>query len=312
MDEWDQRALLATPMRARGRILGTLEITQSGRDRVFSAEEVATAEACARMTALAVDNAMLFEHQADHARRLTSLLEAGRAVTSSLDIQEVLAALVRTAAGSLGCPEALIFEYDAEADAMTMRSVLPGEPDCLSGSGQTVPARGLPVGQGSPGGRRRRRRDDFGPGAPRRRARVDGASRGEDVPHRPSAVRRQAARHAHARGDGRGAGVLGVGPGVRARVRRAGGDGHAQRPALRERQGPAPRQPQGAELGAHRQGLLHDRTHRPRRRLRRAARGRARLDSAGDPATRGGHLPARHRQDRRGRPGAAQVGDAQR
>ena len=128
MAEWDQRALLATPMRARGRILGTLEITQSGRERVFTAEEVATAEACARMTALAVDNATLYERQADHARRLTSLLEAGRAITSSLDIHDVLAALVRTAATSLGCPEALIFEYDAEADTMTMRSVFQENP----------------------------------------------------------------------------------------------------------------------------------------------------------------------------------------
>ena len=128
MAEWDQRALLATPLRARGRILGTLEITQSGRDRVFTEEEVATAEACARMTALAVDNAMLFERQADHAQRLTSLLEAGRAITSSLGIQDVLAALVRTAASSLRCPEALIFAYDAEADAMTMRSVFQENP----------------------------------------------------------------------------------------------------------------------------------------------------------------------------------------
>ncbi len=80
------------------------------------------------MTALAVDNATLYERQADHARRLQSLLEAGRAVTSSLDIQDVLAALVRTAATSLGCPEALIFEYDAEADTMTMRSVYQENP----------------------------------------------------------------------------------------------------------------------------------------------------------------------------------------
>jgi len=128
MDDWDQRALLATPMRARGRILGTLEITQSGRERVFTEEEVATAESCARMTALAVDNAMLFEAQADHARRLTSLLEAGRAITSSLEIQDVLAALVRTAAASLGCPEALIYEYDPEADSLTMRSVVQEHP----------------------------------------------------------------------------------------------------------------------------------------------------------------------------------------
>ena len=30
MREWDQRSVLATPLRARGRVLGTLEITQSG------------------------------------------------------------------------------------------------------------------------------------------------------------------------------------------------------------------------------------------------------------------------------------------
>ena len=128
MEEWDQRSLLAVPMQARGRTLGTVEITQAGRERAFSQEEVAIAEACARMTALAVDNALLFERQADQTRRLGSLLEAGQALTSSLDIQDVLQALVRTAAASLGCPEALIFAYDQEADTLTMRSVYQEHP----------------------------------------------------------------------------------------------------------------------------------------------------------------------------------------
>ena len=91
MREWDQRSLLAVPMKARGRTVGTVEVTQAGRERVFTEEEVATAESCARMTALAVDNALLFERQAGHARRLTSLLEASQALTSSLDLHDVLA-----------------------------------------------------------------------------------------------------------------------------------------------------------------------------------------------------------------------------
>ena len=128
MEHWDQQALLATPMQARGRVLGTVELSRPGGERAFGPEDIATAEACARMAALAVDNATLFERQTDHARRLTSLLEAGRAITSSLDFQEVLGALVRTAATSLGCPEALIFEYDAEADTMTMRSAYQEDP----------------------------------------------------------------------------------------------------------------------------------------------------------------------------------------
>ena len=128
MEEWDQQALLVTPMQARGRVLGTVEITRPGGARPFGPDDVATAEACARMAALAVDNATLYQRQADHAQRLSSLLDAGRAITSSLVIKDVLDALVRTAAASLGCPEALIFEYDAEADTMTMRSVYQENP----------------------------------------------------------------------------------------------------------------------------------------------------------------------------------------
>jgi diguanylate cyclase (GGDEF)-like protein len=123
MREWDQRSLLSIPLQARGRTIGAVEVTQAGRERVFTEEELATAEACARMTALAVDNAQLYERQAGQARRLRSLLEAGQALTSSLDIQDVLQALVKTAASSLGCPEALIFAYDQESDTLTMRAV---------------------------------------------------------------------------------------------------------------------------------------------------------------------------------------------
>ena len=128
MRERDERSLLVTPMKARGRSLGTIEIVQVGRERVFTADERATAEACARMTALALDNATLFKRQTDHAQRLSSLLDAGRAITSSLVIDDVLDALARTAAQALASPEALIFEYDGDADTMTMRSVYQERP----------------------------------------------------------------------------------------------------------------------------------------------------------------------------------------
>ena len=119
----EPRGELVVPLLARGRVFGTLELTWASPAHVVSPEEEATAEACARVVALAVDNATLYQTQIDHTRRLTSLLHAGRAVTSSLVIDEVLAALVRTAASSLRSPEALIFEYDAEADTLTMRSI---------------------------------------------------------------------------------------------------------------------------------------------------------------------------------------------
>ncbi len=144
MREWDERSCLVAPMMARGRILGTVEVYQVGGERVFTAEEIATAEACARMTALAVDNATLFQRQAEDARRLASLLEGGRAITSSLVSHEVLDALVHAAAASLGCPEALIFEYDAAADSMTMRSLLEQTPSVYENLNRPYPLSDYP------------------------------------------------------------------------------------------------------------------------------------------------------------------------
>ena len=123
LSEFEYGSLLVTPMLVRGRVMGTLEVAWRRRPGAISTEEVATAEACARVVALAADNATLHQAQVDHARRLASLLHAGRAITSSLVIDDVLAALVRTAATSLDSPEALIYEYDAEADTLAMRSI---------------------------------------------------------------------------------------------------------------------------------------------------------------------------------------------
>ena len=60
-------------------------------------------------------------------------------------------------------------------------------------------------------------------------------------------------------------------PPARAR-RHAALPGDQERPALRRDQADAPRQPQGAELGAQRQGLLHPGPRRPRGRLHGHAR----------------------------------------
>ena len=164
MREWDQRSAIATPLRARGRILGTLEVTQAGRERDFTPEEVATAEACARLTAPAIDNATLYEGQADHARRLQSLLEAGRAVTSSLVIEDVLAALVHTAATSLGISGGADLRVRRRGRRHDDALRVPGEPDGLPGHRQAVSAQRVPLGQAAAGERRCRRRDDLRPG----------------------------------------------------------------------------------------------------------------------------------------------------
>ena len=144
------------------------------------------------MTALAIDNATLYERQADHAqaaavaargrpRRHLLAGHPGRARGARAHGRDV----ARLPGGAH-----LRVRRRGRRDDHALR--VPGEPDRLRGPGQAVPARRLPLGQGAAGERRRRRRDHLRPGPARRRARVDGAPRREDVPHRPAAVRRPA------------------------------------------------------------------------------------------------------------------------
>ena len=242
----------------------------------------------------------------------TSLLDAGRAITSSLVIKDVLDTLVRTAAATLDCPEAIIFEYDAEADTLTMRSAFQERPTVYEDLDKPYAVADYPSDRAAARQQRRGRRDDLRSCPAGGCARLHGVPRREDLHDGAAQLRRGAPGHADPDRDGRRAGLRRH----RARVRPGSGrtsrHGHAQRAALRERERAPPRPPESPELGAHRQGLLHDRPYGPGRRLRRAARRRAWLGRARDPAARGGDLPARHRQDRRRRPRAAQVRSADR
>ena len=119
--------------------------------------------------------------------------------------------------------------------------------------------------------------------------------------HRRAGAHAPRAARLHGRGDGDDR--------LHLPVRR---DRHRQRRALRGHQGHAPQQPQGPQLGAQRQGLLHARPRRACGRLHGPARQGAGLAGGPAPPRRRGRLPARHRQDRRAGPGAAQAERPQR
>ena len=55
-------------------------------------------------------------------RRLTALLDAGRAITSTLVVEDVLHTLTRKTAEAVGAPECLIYEFDLGEETMTIRS----------------------------------------------------------------------------------------------------------------------------------------------------------------------------------------------
>ena len=122
MERWGQRSKLVVPLVAGERAIGVVELLERDRSRVFTADEIATVEAVCRVAALAIDNAQLYEAQEERNRHLVSLLDVGTTLTSTVDVQEVLAIVARQTAEALGCPECIIFEFDEEADTLTARA----------------------------------------------------------------------------------------------------------------------------------------------------------------------------------------------
>ncbi len=95
MRKYGQRSCLTVPLIARGSVIGLVELLETRAERTFSADEIATVESVCRMAALAVDNARIYREQQEHARRLASLVEASRAITSSVMLEDVLDTVAR-------------------------------------------------------------------------------------------------------------------------------------------------------------------------------------------------------------------------
>jgi len=139
MEKWDERGKLVVPLFSGERTIGFVELMEHDRPREFSADEIATMEAVCRMAALAIENARLFEAQEERNQHLVSLLEVGKALTSTIEIGDVLAIVARTTAEALGVDECVIFELDEEADTLTARSFYAAGPSDYDELGESLP-----------------------------------------------------------------------------------------------------------------------------------------------------------------------------
>ena len=129
MEHWHQLSCLTVPLVVKEKVIGVVELLETRRERSFSADEIATVESVARMAALAIDNAQVYRSQEQHLGRLAALLEAGRTVNSSVELDEVLASVAQTTTEALSASNCTIFVYEASCDALARRAVyslLPG------------------------------------------------------------------------------------------------------------------------------------------------------------------------------------------
>jgi two-component system, NtrC family, sensor kinase len=115
------RTYLGVPMLSHGEQIGAIAVNRF-EVRPFTDRQIALLEAFADQAVIAIENARLFEELQDRVGELQALGEVGQAVSSSLDLQEVLTTIVANATRLAGADGGVVYEYDEAAGVFEVRA----------------------------------------------------------------------------------------------------------------------------------------------------------------------------------------------
>ncbi|MFN2270729.1 MAG: GAF domain-containing protein [Anaerolineae bacterium] len=107
------RSEMALPLVSRGHCIGALSV-QSTEPNAFTEEDVAILQTMADQVAIAIENARLLEAERRRGAELETLRQASLHVTSSLDPQPVLEAIIEHALRLVSADNTHIFLYDGK------------------------------------------------------------------------------------------------------------------------------------------------------------------------------------------------------
>jgi HD-GYP domain-containing protein (c-di-GMP phosphodiesterase class II) len=121
LERWGEKTVLSVPLRYRDEPLGVLRLCEYHGERSFTPLELELAAGLGELAGAAIHNAAAYRRQEARNRELSALLEASKAMASSVVLEDVLAQLAERAAAALGAPQCLIFEYDADRQSLVSR-----------------------------------------------------------------------------------------------------------------------------------------------------------------------------------------------
>jgi two-component system NtrC family sensor kinase len=117
------RSMLCVPLKVGGRTIGVISAF-STRPGVFTSHHQRVLEAFGEHAGLAIQNAQLFEESVRRARETRALLEAGRAVSASLDVDRTIRVILDAARGVVGAHSCGLATLDpATSDFVTVASL---------------------------------------------------------------------------------------------------------------------------------------------------------------------------------------------
>jgi len=115
------RTIMAAPILRDDRLLGIVTVFRT-EVRPFSEQQIALLQTFADQAVIAIENSRLFQELRDRVGELTALGDVSQAVSSSLDLQEVLTTIVSHAVQLSGADAGTIYELDDDTATFSPRA----------------------------------------------------------------------------------------------------------------------------------------------------------------------------------------------
>ncbi|NIV28908.1 MAG: GAF domain-containing protein, partial [Anaerolineae bacterium] len=108
----DGRSALVALLRLREQVIGTIALEEAEQARQWTEGEIALVEAVSEQVALALENARLFEEAQQRLQELAVLNELSQALTTRLNVEEVLEEAYRGASRLLDTTNFYVAFYE--------------------------------------------------------------------------------------------------------------------------------------------------------------------------------------------------------
>ena len=113
----ETRSEMALPLISRGQVIGAVTI-QSTQAAAFSQEDIAVLQAMANQLANSIENARLYTETKQRTQEISAALEVTTAVSSTLDLEEVLAVIAEQMSKAIGVDGCTISQWDKASDTI--------------------------------------------------------------------------------------------------------------------------------------------------------------------------------------------------